>query len=707
MLVHKLKLFALTCLFLCAIVTGPGYVTHSLDAFAKSGDGEPARNQGRAEPRPPELTQGHGAADENAPRAAPGRMFVVGRVLDPNGKPVPGATIVVHARNLAQAAPYLARTTQIPIGDARADGSGRFRIDAPRTSSSRHEAFGAIALAPGHGAGWVALDPDDDEPTAQLTLRTEQVIHGRLFDLQGRPVPNVTLSVASIRRVLPQAPAGVRGRFDGVAYSWTKINDFPAWPKPMTTDPEGRYTLRGLGPELGAVLTVHNPRFALQRIQVETNGASESKPMAAALVPAQILTGRVTYADTGKGVPHAPLGLMASQGRVAILAEFETDDEGRFRLNPPPADRSYNVSAYPPEGQPYLIAHKRLEWPKGALEQSLDLALPRGVLIHGRVTEEGSGKPVPGASVDFVPRAEPRNRQNRGFTTAADGSFQFGAMPSPGYLFIRGPSDDYVLREIGNRMVDQGEPGGRRLYSHAFRSLDLKPGIGSQDVHLVLRRGATVTGQVVGPDGQPVLDAWIFSRGILDPRRGASGSWNARYHGNVRNGRFQVRGLAAHTETPIYFLEPKRKLGVVVNLSVESAAGVPVTVRLEPCGAAKARVVDPDGKPVVGRLPRGIVEMVVTPGAVSSTANNQTGLVTADLAVLNLIDTVNYESELVSDAQGRLALPVLIPGATYRFVDYTMAVRGKTGPQLRKDFTVKPGEILDLGDIVIEKPQAP
>ena len=83
----------------------------------------------------------------------------------------------------------------------RADGSGRFRIDAPRTSSSRHEAVGAVALAPGFGVGWVVLNPDDDQPKVDITLRHEQVIHGRLFDLQGRPVSNVTLAVASIRRI--------------------------------------------------------------------------------------------------------------------------------------------------------------------------------------------------------------------------------------------------------------------------------------------------------------------------------------------------------------------------------------------------------------------------------------------------------------------------------------------------------------------------
>ncbi len=49
-------------------------------------------------------------------------------------------------------------------------------------------------------------------------------------------------------------------------------------------------------------------------------------------------------------------------------------------------------------------------------------------------------------------------------------------------------------------------------------------------------------------------------------------------------------------------------------------------------------------------------------------------------------------------------LPVLIPGATYRIYDFTTFVRGQAGPALRKEFTVKPGETLDLGDIRIEKP---
>ncbi len=44
----------------------------------------------------------------------------------------------------------------------------------------------------------------------------------------------------------------------------------------------------------------------------------------------------------------------------------------------------------------------------------------------------------------------------------------------------------------------------------------------------------------------------------------------------------------------------------------------------------------------------------------------------------------------------------MIPGATYRIYDTSMG--DGDNPQLRKEFTVKPGETLDLGDIRIEKP---
>ncbi len=211
-------------------------------------------------------------------------MFVVGRVLDPQGNPVPGAAVMVHARlKLSGRGDPYARLSPVPIGHMESDGSGQFRIDAPRLSSSRYDTFCAVALAPGYGVGWVELDPDDDQPTADIALRPEQVIHGRLFDLQGRPARDVTVSAASIGRDLPDDSASRGRRFEGLSYRWTNLNHFPAWPKPATTDADGRFTLRGVGPDSRVRLTVNDPRFALQRIQVDTDRALDSKPLTMAL----------------------------------------------------------------------------------------------------------------------------------------------------------------------------------------------------------------------------------------------------------------------------------------------------------------------------------------------------------------------------------------------------------------------------------------
>ena len=98
--------------------------------------------------------------------------------------------------------------------------------------------------------------------------------------------------------------------------------------------------------------------------------------------------------------------------------------------------------------------------------------------------------------------------------------------------------------------------------------------------------------------------------------------------------------------------------------------------------------------------------MVVTPGPASNNFPNDkaASLLSADEGDLTDVDPINYETELAPDAGGRITLPVLIPGATYRFIDYTMFVRGQTGPEIRKEFTVKPGQKLNLGDIRIAKP---
>ena len=96
--------------------------------------------------------------------------------------------------------------------------------------------------------------------------------------------------------------------------------------------------------------------------------------------------------------------------------------------------------------------------------------------------------------------------------------------------------------------------------------------------------------------------------------------------------------------------------------------------------------------------------MVVTPDPYPTKKATKEGVLLADQGRLPAVDPINYPKDPSSDAQGRITFPALIPGATYRIVDRT-PFRSVEGPQVRKEFAVRAGEDLELGDILIEKPE--
>ncbi len=633
-------------------------------------------------------------------------MTVTGRVLDPRGRPVSDAAVMIRATlNQPGDVNRMEDMEASPIGQSRSDGSGRFQLDAPRTSFRTHFDLIAVAVAPGHGAGWADLNPDADRPDAEITLRPEQVIHGRLFDLNGRPAAGVRVTVELMGQVTQTFGNSVRESVAGPRFHWSRPPALSGWPWPAVTDTDGRFTLPGIGRGLRVGLVIDDPRFALKRFDVDTDGPADSKPVTWSLEPARIITGRVTYADTGKPVPHALIRITSNGKGGTRFTEHETDSEGRYRVNPWSGD-IYFVTAFSPAGQPYLGAMRRISWAKGAVEHPLDLTLPRGVTIHGKLTEEGSIKPVAGARVSFFGRGvstrEPYPPDGVSHS-GPDGTFQLAARPGPGYLFVTAPTDDYRLQSIGFRMIYGGQPGGRAAYAHAIVACEPKPGGAGLEVNAVLRRGLTVKGRLVGPDGQPIQDCQMWSRILLQPTPTIWRLWQGSYRITAREGRFELNGLDPDAETPVYFLEPRRELGAMALLPGRSTAGGSVTVRLEACGTARARLVGPGGKPVEKYTDPRMFSLVIASGTPNLHSREKGDHPAPEQDILARIDPAHYVNAPVSDAQGRIALPALIPGATYRLYDRT-AIADAAGPQLRKEFTVKPGETLDLGDILVEKP---
>jgi hypothetical protein len=129
-----------------------------------------------------------------------------------------------------------------------------------------------------------------------------------------------------------------------------------------------------------------------------------------------------------------------------------------------------------------------------------------------------------------------------------------------------------------------------------------------------------------------------------------------------------------------------------------------VNVLLEPLGDARARLVDPSGRPIPhSRADSALTTMVVTPGPTAGSRDKaDQDRLTADEDVVARFDPIHHQKGPVSDDRGQLTVPALIPGATYRIYDVNAGA--DPWPRLRREFTVKPGETADLGDILLEQP---
>ncbi len=239
MLFHKLKFLALAVLLFGAVATSAGFLT-----LAPATNDEPQTSRPAKKPDP----------------AVQGRMTVAGRVLDPAGKPVANVSVDVIGRpRTPSVADNESMNPRVLLGRGETDTDGRFQFDAARTASTRFFEIHALASFPGFGLGWAELNPDAEKPGSDIGLRREQVIRGKLVDLSGQPAAGVELRITSVGR-----PTDI-GTFDGVSLWDARLAGMRVWPRPVTTDQEGRFTVVGIGRDVNVSLEVRDLRFARRR----------------------------------------------------------------------------------------------------------------------------------------------------------------------------------------------------------------------------------------------------------------------------------------------------------------------------------------------------------------------------------------------------------------------------------------------------------
>jgi hypothetical protein len=315
-------------------------------------------------------------------------------------------------------------------------------------------------------------------------------------------------------------------------------------------------------------------------------------------------------------------------------------------------------------------------------KQILDLTLPRGVLIRGRITEAPSGQPVAGAAIHSLTRGPFFPLPGRGdwdaeAVSGPDGRFALAVPSRTGTLLVKGPTPDYLHVETSDgQFLEANRPGGRRYYPDALCEIDLGPGVKAHDVELTLRRGVTVRGRIAGPGGKPVAHAWLHVAGFVPTGYAFFGQAVA-----VRGGPFEVRGVDPKGKTRVWFYDPQGERGATLELS--GAEREPVEVALKPCGAATVRLIDAQGKPL-GNLHPVSVRLLVAPGGEMPRWDRDVKDLAADSA------EVGHLVRWSADGDGRRTVRRLIPGATYRIDSLGV-------PPV--DFVAEGGRIKELPDL--------
>jgi RNA polymerase sigma factor (sigma-70 family) len=696
MFVAKIKIATVVSLTLGALFFAAGVWAYQTHSGAEGGTRSAERHTGsRSESRAP------GAEDAK-------KMTLTGRVLDPEGKPVAGAQVAVCVREgmvLSTGQGWASLRNEV-LGQVNTDQEGTYRLAVPRANPlMTFCSVRVVATAADYGLAFKAVKPDAEETEAELRLTAVQRVTGHIVGLQGEDAAGVRIHVGRMKR------APDKGERDDDTY-FRPPADLPL---SATTDEKGNFVFSAFGPNVTLELEVLDPRYERKTDwTVDTADKKQSENIRLLLAPGRYVEGRVVYQDTGKPAAHARLRIFNP------IIEVTADADGRFKvpLYTPRDDepftllpRDVTVIAYPPRGEPYQGSSKGVDFPKGVVKREVEFALPRVGLLRGKVTEAGSGKPVEGTYVTY------NGDEEQCVVSGADGSFQIGAPPGGGRLLVIHPSGEYIPQVVGSGGGLNDKAVGEPHYYHAVVDVNVKKDDKVTEANVTLRRGVTVKGRLLGADDKPVASAVMFVAGGHRPRYE-----NTMHPVLVRAGAFEVRGLDPEKTYRLLFLEHPRlppnmvvpeppqnpfqlwmaellngkdKRGASVEVAPKKQGDEPLVVRVAPCGSVKLRFLDGAGKPLAAYSPW--VQLVVTPGPPIFKAVEDKTLAAEVITLVGRYGN-HQEGQPKTDAEGRLTLQGLIPGATYRIKKHVIVVEDRG--EVLKDFSVEGGKTAELEIVV-------
>jgi RNA polymerase sigma factor (sigma-70 family) len=637
------------------------------------------------------------AAPERKGRAGPAAhpdkageaVEVAGRVLGADGKPYAGAEVFVWTNAVKKQADLRPR--------AVTDADGRFRLTLARADQERDAKV--VVRAKGHGPDWAGAAGLERGGEMTLRLAKDDVpINGRVIDLEGQSVPGVTIEVGrleqnNMKSWLEAARQGTTNHYDR-----DLAPEALDGPTTVTTGKDGRFRLTGFGRDRVVLLRLRGDNIEhcvfwvvtrdepLPGMRVGPYG-TYSATFTHHTLPSKPIVGTVRDRATGK-----PLAGIAVVSSMYNNRWTRTDANGRYRIVGAAKHDRYSVSA---GSAPYLNCTKMDVADTLGLEPlTVDFDLDRGVAIKGRLTDKATGKPVRGY-LNFIPLADNPNIKNFSELgklqiiasdeahAKADGTFTVTAIPGPGVLCARADDEDQFLaaEAEGIKLAKNVILDGYHAVVPVTPS-DEDPK--STHIDVALATGRSLSGTVVGPDGQPLAGA--HAAGLS-----ATPKFFDRSAGKLDGAAFTVSALHHTKPRALLFVHPEKKLAKMVKVRPDEAG--PLVVRLEPSGALAGRFVDAGGKPLAGLKVRALLNYNPedTRGLPAEVRYNAQ-------AWGKLIN-----GETTTDGKGKFRIDGLVPGLKYLLnVQKEMEFLGGF---TRDGLTVEPGKVTDLGELK-DKPVA-
>ena len=593
------------------VVVALGVAGLRVHAVAAGPTEAPQKTQAAAElPRkteaPPPTTRPAPARAKEAPHE------FQGVVLDPDGHPVPGATIVAGSYDTGRDG------HQVITTDAR----GRFTWTLPPGTEMGCLIVYKDGLAPLVWPLSATPHPLVNPHDLKLHLGALTPFTAVLVDGDGKPVVGAKVRV----EMIAHGYEGKDGDRTSVGMSFSRIRREVIGGSPVedlfvtTTDARGAFAFRVSGPNSGLKLGItaadgrtlrvrsRSGVVGLMRRNMEDQGFATAPPGETArlvAIPAARVAGRVVTKLKGVSVSGLTAYFQDSHqpGVYRPTSNFEaqvrTDADGRFAFD--------GLS----EGIINVIVQgdgENKDWTYRAAEDvhltpgktsEVTIELIRGVDVEGTIVAQGTGSPVEGAQVGvygpFRPRTSAMTIVAR---TDARGRYHYRLPSGETYLYVMGPPNGFT------RLSGEGSSRTVTIPDRALR-YKVPP--------IELATAVTVRGRVLNANGGPVAGATVVGTcegGVCRPFPGTETVTNTRgefrlppsMYNTVAVGKparllIRLRDGAEHEAAAV----PSNDGAVTVKLPVASAAfkGIDAPRNVAPDELAGV-VVDTDGKPIQG-----------------------------------------------------------------------------------------------------------